>query len=446
MRAADYFGIAFRNVRRQLLRSFLTVIALGISTCVLVLMVAISLGGQHVILNQFGPSDSLSLITVTPSQSNANLSPFGDVQEAGAANTKLNDTTVAQLAALPHVQVATPRAHLWEFDTFKLSGATKTFVAQAEGVAADAPLPLQAGTHFTSNDEQDTLILGYAYAKAIGLSNTPEKLIGSTLTITTQKGYRGAGANIPGPSATKQQTDAFNASTTTLRAKVVGVTQPGPNQNFLFLPLGWAHGIRTAQYNDGGTIKSIDQLASDGYTSIQVKVDSLANVASVAGAIRNLGYGQASLLETVQQLNQLTTTIGVILGAVAAVAMLAAALGVVNTMIMAVSEQRYEIGIWRACGARRRVIVRLFLTEAALLGVIGGAFGVAVSLPVANFITSYGSSLLQAQGLEQVPIANLSPQLGAAAIGVTVIFSVFAGLYPAYRASMLDPSRTLSAN
>lgn len=112
---------------------------------------------------------------------------------------------------------------------------------------------------------------------------------------------------------------------------------------------------------------------------------------------------------------------------------------------MAVAEQRHEIGIWRACGARKSVILRLFLIEAAILGLIGGILGVAISLPVAQLISSYGTSLLRMQGLEPVTIASISPLLGIAAICATILLSALAGYYPARRAAALDPSRTLSS-
>lgn len=446
MKPSDYMSIAFKNVRRQPLRSLLTTIALAISTCVLTLMVAISLGGQKVILNQFGSNDSLSLITVTPNQSNAGLSPFGDVQQAGDANRIFTDNTVAQLAALPHVQLATPRAHLWEFDTMTIPQSSKPFVAQIEGLPSDAFLPLTAGTPFSSNDESNAIIVGYGYAKAAGLAATPGKLLGQTVILTTQKGYRGVDADIPTPLSTKSQNDAFAQNSTIIQAKIVGITQAGANQNMAFVPMGWAHQIRTARYYEAGLSKSTDQLTKDGYTAIQIKVDSLTNVQTVSNEVKSLGYGQTSLLETAKQLNQLTTTVSLVLGAVACIAMLAAALGVVNTMIMTVTEQRYEIGIWRACGAKRGVIVQLFLMEATILGLLGGVVGVGISIPITGFITQYTSSLLEYQGLQPVTIAQISPWLGAGAIGVTIAFSIIAGLYPAYRAARLDPSQILSSN
>jgi len=90
--------------------------------------------------------------------------------------------------------------------------------------------------------------------------------------------------------------------------------------------------------------------------------------------------------------------------------------------------------------------VQLFLMEATILGLLGGVVGVGISIPITGFITQYTSSLLEYQGLQPVTIAQISPWLGAGAIGVTIAFSIIAGLYPAYRAARLDPSQILSSN
>lgn len=295
----------------------------------------------------------------------------------------------------------------------------------------------------TSNDDQNKVILGYGYAKALNVS--AGGLIGKQVQLITQPGYRGVGAAIPGPDASKAEVDAFNSTTTTLSATVVGVTQPGQDQNGVYVPMGWAHQIRTLHYYDGTVPKTTDQLVRDGYTSIQLSADSLSHVQAVANVVKSLGYGESSLLFTVQQINQLLTVVTIILGMVAAIALLAAALGVINTMLMAVSEQSFEIGILRACGAKKSTIMRLFLSESAFLGLIGGAIGVGISLPIGMVLSHYGASLLVAQGLQSVTLVVFSPIIAVGAVAVTVIFSVLAGSYPAYRAARLDPSKVLSA-
>lgn len=445
MRLVDHTVIAIKDLRRQFVRSSLTIFAVIISTVILVIMAAISIGGQQAIIDQFGSDESLTAIAVTPNQSNGTLSPYGNVQEVNASAGKLSDETVERLLKLPHVQTVTPRAHIWEFNNFSLQGSNKHFVAQAEGIPSDAPLSLKAGTHFASNDDKHVAILGYEYAKELGYEDNPNMLIGKTVQIVTQKGYRGSGAAVPGPTATRQENETFNQTETTLQAAVVGITEKGKDQNSLFIPLGWAYDVRTAQYREPGGLKTVDQLSKDGYTTIHVQADMLANVKAVSAAIQQLGYGQVSTLSQVERLQQFSTMMWAILGAVAVIAVVAAALGVVNTMLMAVSERRYAIGVWRACGARKGFIVTLFLVEAGLLGMIGGLIGVGVGIFASRFVNEYVNSILQAQGLAVTNIAVVPVWLMAGTIALTTLFGILAGLYPAYQAARQDPSRILSS-
>lgn len=441
MRLSDYISIALKDLRRQFIRSSLTIIALVISTVILVIMSAISLGGQRAITDQFGSDDSLTTITVTPNQSAGTLSPFGSVQQVNAGAAKLNDKAVQNLAGLPHVELATPRANIWEFNDFSVGDNSKQFVSQAEGITKNAWLPLRAGSGFASNDEKNVAILGLAYAKELGVS--PESLVGKTVRITTQKGYRGVGSDIPGAAASKQENDTFNQSLTTINVRIVGVTDSGADQNGLFIPLGWAREIRTARYAGADGVKTVDQLANDGYSTIQVKVDTKDNVKAVAGDIERLGYGQISTLSQIERLQQFSATMWLILGAVAVTAVIAAALGVVNTMLMAVSEQSYVIGVWRAVGARKSVIVRLFLVESGILGLVGGIIGTAAGVIISRLVNQYVGSLLAAQHLALTSIAVTPLWLTAGTIILTTLFGVIAGMYPAYRAARESPSDAL---
>ncbi|HEY8886174.1 MAG TPA: ABC transporter permease [Candidatus Microsaccharimonas sp.] len=445
MRIVDYTSIASRNLRGQPVRSLLTIFALVISTVILVLMAAISIGGRQAITQQFGSDASLQAISVTPNQSSGTLSPFGSVQKVDTTASKLTDETVALLAKQTHVQSATPRAHIWEFNNFTLKGNNTHFVAQAEGITSDSGLPIKAGALFTSNDQRNVVVVGSGYAQSLGYGNNPEKLIGQSLQIESQKGYRGFDAAIPGASATRAQNEAFDQSTTTLTATIIGVTNSGPDQNSIFIPLGWAHEIRTSRYLEAAGLKTVDAIATDGYATIQVKVDATNNVKSVATSIENLGYGQFSTLSQIERLQQFSTTMLVILGAIALIAVVAAALGVVNTMLMSVSEQRYMIGVWRASGARKNFIVKVFLIEAGLLGFIGGIIGVIVGFVTSGFINQYVNMILKQQGLTIVDIAVIPIWLMAGTVLLTTAFGILAGLYPAYRAARQDPSKVLSS-
>lgn len=438
MRLGDYFRIAAGDLRRQPLRSSLTIVALVISTVILISMIALSIGGRQAITNQYGSGDALSTITVTANQAGSGLSVFGSVQTV-TEDKKLTDDTARELATIPHVSGAVARAHLWELRDFTIDSHSKQFVAQAEGIPSDDRIALAAGRHFSSNDETNVVIVGRGYAHDLGLEDNPQQLVGKAVQITTQPGYRGVDADIPPPGAPRQQTDTFAKTPTTLTATIVGVTDTGADQNNLLVPMGWAHQIRTARNGDS----SIDQLQKDGYTSINVSVDDNTNVAAVSKAITERGFGQFSAKTQLEKIDQLTAILWLILGTVALIAALAAALGITNTMLMAASEQRYVIGIWRAVGARRRTIVVLFLIQAAIMGIIGGMVGAALAYAASFWINSYAASLLAAEGLATTNIADVTPWLVAAAITFTTLFGMLAGLYPAIKAARQDPSDAL---
>jgi putative ABC transport system permease protein len=138
-------------------------------------------------------------------------------------------------------------------------------------------------------------------------------------------------------------------------------------------------------------------------------------------------------------------TVNVTLQLIAAVAVLAAAFGIINTMMTATYERKREIGILQALGARRRTIFSLFLLESGLYGVLGGALGVvggllfsALAAPQisANHVTAFvkgsGSSGL------------VSPGIVLGSIAFSALVAIVAGLYPAWRAAKLSPVEAIS--
>lgn len=446
MRIADYFRLAWRDLCRQPVRAGLTLVALAISAAILVTLGSLSVGARQAIITALSPDNSLTTIAVTSNKTGGS-GLFGNVQVANQQNSKLTDQSVQQLGAIPHVQFAMPRAYVWEFNTFTVDGSGKQFVAQTNAVGAETErtMPLLAGRGFTQGSNAHEVILGQAYARELGYEQNPAALLGKTITITTQKGYRGDGANIPGPLATSAQSDAFNDSTTNLQATIVGVTASGSNQSSLFIPMEWGRLVRAAQYWEGpARLKKVDQLADNGYTSIIVRVDTTEDVPAVSKAIDNVGYGQISTLAVVQKLMGFSTVMWVILGSVAVVALIAASLGIVNTMLMMVSEQRYVIGVWRAVGARRGQIAGQFMLQAILLGVGGGVLGAGLGYAVSQFVNQRIAELLQSQNLAQIQIPAAPWWLLAGSIALTVLFGALAGLYPALRAAAQDPAKSLA--
>jgi putative ABC transport system permease protein len=179
-------------------------------------------------------------------------------------------------------------------------------------------------------------------------------------------------------------------------------------------------------------LRTFEQLYStDGkYSSIQVLAESSSSVENIALAIEDRIEGISvitaeSLIDTV---GMVLTSIQAVLGGIAAISLIVAGVGIINTMTISVLERTREIGILKAVGATKNDVIITFLTESIITGFIGGILG-----SITGFIISYlvGNYI----GIQSVT----SVELGIMVVLFAVITSMVSGFYPAWRASNLNP-------
>jgi putative ABC transport system permease protein len=126
------------------------------------------------------------------------------------------------------------------------------------------------------------------------------------------------------------------------------------------------------------------------------------------------------------------------------VALVVAALGIINTLLMAVLERYREIGTYKALGASNGDIRLLFLTEAGLVGLLGGLGGLLLGWVVSMVLGLVVNEYARQQGVHQAVVAFAFPwYLLGGAVLFAVVISVLAGVYPASRAARVDPIRAL---
>jgi putative ABC transport system permease protein len=159
----------------------------------------------------------------------------------------------------------------------------------------------------------------------------------------------------------------------------------------------------------------------------------------VAGRIKEQlpGIRTFTVKEAAQEMRQAFTIFFLILSASGVLAVIVGGLSVINTMITAVSERTREIGLKKAVGASDPDILAEIVVDAGVVGGLGGLTGLAFgwgTTQVINAVTTY---------LENLHVLEVTPRLAAGAIIFTVLLGMFAGLYPAWRASRLDPVTAL---
>lgn len=187
------------------------------------------------------------------------------------------------------------------------------------------------------------------------------------------------------------------------------------------------------------------------FNQVVVRAQSREVTSDVTKAIRDLGYGAGGIGDYIDQLNSFFVTMRLVLGVVGGVALLVAAFGVANTMMMAILERTKEIGLMKAIGATDRDVLTVFLIEAGLVGLSGGLSGIGLSLFLQKVINNAVSS---APDRESGGFTAFLPfdtsQLGGNLIVIpsellvlAVLLATFVGLgagfIPAVRAARLPP-------
>ena len=203
--------------------------------------------------------------------------------------------------------------------------------------------------------------------------------------------------------------------------------------------------ITTAYYRLGGE-RTPQGGVRVGNINVQVseigKVDSavmeVATVLRLRHRItREDDFIITSQQDTVETLRETTDTFNMFLGSVAGISLLVGGIGIMNIMLVSVTERTREIGIRKAMGAKRRDILLQFVAEATLLSLGGGVVGVLLGWALANLLN--GSAIL---GGRPTP-TEASPDIAILALAVSAGIGLFFGIYPAIRAASLHPIEAL---
>ena len=185
-------------------------------------------------------------------------------------------------------------------------------------------------------------------------------------------------------------------------------------------------------------------LQTKGYDSLTVRATDLGALTAVSTQIAELGLESQSLEAILNVANQVLALMQALLGSVGGLALLVAALGVANTMMMAIYERTREIGVLKALGASAREIRALFTVEAAMLGLLGGFFGLIFGTLLGRLVDWIGHRFLIAEGITGIgQLSVVPPWLALGSLAFAAFIGIAAGLYPAARAARLDPVAAL---
>ena len=431
MRAWRLALLAWNGLRRTPLRFSLAALGVVIASAALVSMVAFALGVQVRAEAPFKTLGLLDVIQVTPKKEQAQ-------KDQAPGDAVLDDDAVNRIAALPGVAAASPD---FRVRGIKLSRGDKTETVIGLGLPSEVPLLgvtqdiIVAGGYFRPGEAYQ-VILSRRLAADLGFAS-PDAAVGQSLTLE-------ASGLMPEQSAT------FAFQRKTYSVAVVGVFDVpelmlGPMSKAVVLPLELIREIPGVQLD-----RALDSLragggATDaGYRRITVRVVGHGDLYAVNAAIQAMGYETRTLLDQLDQMRSFFVFIDVLLAAVGTIALVVSGLGILNTLLMCVLERQQEIGIYKAIGASDGDLVVLFLTEAGIIGLVGGLGGLLLGR-CASWVLDLGiNAYARHHGVTAyLGVFSFPLWLLASTILFSALISILAGVYPALRAARIDPIRSL---
>lgn len=425
--------LAVGNLLRARARLAMTAGGVLVGTTAVILLIALTIGLQNAAEASIGASGSLTELQVYPNFSGDFSGNVRSVEEI----PQLNLDAVRALWQIEGVAAVIPMASLYNL---QLKSGDYFGWGQVFGVdpAAFPYLGVQLQSGQPTIGTNQAVIGGRVGEQFYDPENTDE-FVPIVLDLSVEP-----------VSMVIYQSTGTSFSEREHDLQINGVLPPGTNYDgAVFLPMQdvirykeWSEGI---EYDPDTFV----------YDQIIVRTVDREATAAVSEAIRDLGYMPAGLGELLNQLNSFFTTMRIMLGGVGGVALLVAAFGVANTMTMAILERTKEIGLMKAIGATDRDVLTVFLIEAALVGLCGGAAGVGAALLLRNAINGAIEQTVQNGGGQQGGggmmffafdpsqlqggLVIIPTELMLFALTLATAVGVSAGLYPAWRAARLPP-------
>jgi putative ABC transport system permease protein len=398
---AETLRTALDAIRTRRMRSALTVLGILIGIAAVMLTVGLGQGAQQQVASQIGKLGS-NLLIVSPGSSTS----LTGIRGGRGSATTLTTADAAMLAdpqVAPDIRAVAPtsststslNANGTNWTTSVVGTTPEWLQVRARTVASgrmftDAELTsVHAEVVLGSTTAQELFGVGNPVGQTVTIGGQPFTVIGVLDTVgSTVGGDQDDQAIVP---ATTYATLVSPSSGTSVSTIYLEATSPD---------------TLSAAYQEATNAL----LTSHGVTS--ENADFSIN-------------SQESIVETATSTSR---TLTVLLGGIAAISLLVGGIGVMNIMLVSVTERIREIGLRKALGATPRIIRRQFLTEASVLGLIGGLLGLALGIA--------GSRGLPSLLDQPVPVSPLAAGL---ALAISLVIGVVAGVYPASRAARLSP-------
>jgi len=437
MKISDLIKMGLRNLSRRKARTALTVLGVMIGTVFIVIMVSIGIGMNNTFDKQFMENGAMTVVRIEQ---------YGSIIDEdgnwlGSKEQVLDDTLVEMVKQVEHVNAVAP---VLDTSAMLYSGKYETYISiRAIGHEAFAEFgypALLSGAYPTAENNRPIVIPKYVLENYF---YNPYSRNYETVSVDPAKD------EIVFKFNEWRYTRNERKKEFQLELTDVAVMEESDNweyNSYVYFDMDYFKEIYTQYAN---TLKLEDRKKAmaeiNAYNYILINVDNIKNVSQVQEDIEALGYVTYSDMQYLEPLQETSDMMQIVCGAIGVVAMLVSAINIANTMVMSIYERTREIGIMKVLGCLVKDVKKLFLFEAAMIGLLGGIVGIAFSYVASFVINKYGGplfeALMQSSGVYDVGDAKFSDipfWLPFLAAGFAMLVGVLAGYFPARRATKIS--------
>ncbi len=444
MRIGDFIAFSVENLRKRKLRTFLTAFGVTIGIGALVSMLSFGKGMQKNVTEAFRAAELFHSLTVLPGGA---ALPEGDpddpareLRDRGESGALLDEEALARIAEIPGVEAVYPDIHFPALIGFKDREEFRLVQVIPAAVAASPMIRVAWGKPFASDDEE-AVIVSENFLRQLGVGD-PASVIGRRLRISSVSLNFDVLRPLNLPALVSGQGLPLRREEYTFSISGVmemsGFGGPNPFQNDVLIPQGTAERIERLPFSSIWDLFRFRE-GKGSYSAFNVRLRSLGTLDVVKSRIREMGFSTFALADQFEQIKRSFFYLDMILTAVGMIAIVVAALGIVNTMVMSILERYREIGIMKAVGADDGDIKKIFFFESASIGFLGGVFGCLLGWAVSRVINRIVNFILARQGIPAMEYFDFPIWLFLGALAFALLVSLVSGIYPAARAARVDP-------
>lgn len=393
MKALDIIKLSTRMFKARPSRTILTVLGMSVGIGAILFLVSLGYGLQKTLLEKITTADSLLTLDVTKAKSEA---------------IELNSRVVEEIKNMEGVQEISPSFQV-------ISQGHMNGISADLSVNAVKPTFLRLGGYkmsdgeSISDDNKEGILINSSVAQIFGTN--PQEAIGKEITFVFF---------VPEKSEDGATQEKFKKIDSETKYKVIGVIEGEENMAFVHAD-------------------TLSNLQIDSFDALKVRCASNETMKMARDKILEMGLLVSSLSDTVDQANQVFGVIQIVLMLFGIIALIVSAIGMFNTMTIALLERTEEIGVMKSIGASNLAVSLMFITEATIMGFLGGLGGVLIGY-LGGEVFNMSINLIASRFGGQPVDLFYSPMFFV--VGIIVFAAVvgfFTGVIPARKASSIDP-------